>query len=135
MAPGGFLGGPPAGGGDTATLSQAIAYANAHGGGTIAVASQTGAASAIIGSGADVVGIGGFSGRESEVSTDWLADAVASGRVRRVVTDGSYGMGPPHRGIGASRLMAAVQQTCAPVSSVSGLYDCAGKAGALRAAG
>ena len=85
--------------------------------------------------GADVVGIGGFSGRESEVSTDWLADAVASGRVRRVVTDGSYGMGPPHRGIGASRLMAAVQQTCAPVSSVSGLYDCAGKAGALRAAG
>jgi hypothetical protein len=29
--------------------------------------------------------------------------------------------------------MAAVSETCTPVSGISGLYDCAGKAAALRA--
>jgi hypothetical protein len=31
--------------------------------------------------------------------------------------------------------MAAVQETCIPVSGVEGLYDCAGRADALSAAG
>jgi hypothetical protein len=31
--------------------------------------------------------------------------------------------------------MAAVQQTCTPVAGVDGLYDCAGRADALSAAG
>ena len=47
-----------------AALTEALAYVKAHGGGTIGVSSQQGAASAIIESGADVAGIGGFSGRE-----------------------------------------------------------------------
>jgi hypothetical protein len=52
-------------GGDTAQLTAAVKYARAHGGGTIAVSSQQGAAATIIESGTDVAGIGGFSGRES----------------------------------------------------------------------
>ena len=63
-APGGF-GGGGAFGGDSQALTQALAYVAAHGGGTIAVSSQTGASTAIITSGANVAGIGGFSGRES----------------------------------------------------------------------
>ena len=104
--PGGGMGGPPGGGfgggttaspggggggmfgGDTSTLTEAIAYANENGGGAIAVASQSGAAGSLITSGADVVAIGGFSGRESQVTTDWLADAVESGQIRYVLTTG-----------------------------------------------
>ena len=62
-AAGGF-GGP--GGGQA--LGGVLRYTANHGGGTIAVASQSGAASSIIDSGAPVAGIGGFSGRESSVS-------------------------------------------------------------------
>ena len=40
---------------------------------------------AIIASGADVAGLGGFSGRESEVSVSWLANAVGGGRIRWVI--------------------------------------------------
>ena len=58
----------------------------ANGGGTIAVSSQSGAAGQLIASGADVAAIGGFSGRESEVSVAWLADAVEQGRIRYVLT-------------------------------------------------
>jgi len=46
------------------------------------VSSQSGAAGTIIESGADVVALGGFSGRESEVTVAWLADAARSGKVR-----------------------------------------------------
>ena len=72
-------GGPGAAGGagpfgGNANLTQAVAYAKAHGGGTIAVSSQQGASSAVI-DGVNVVAIGGFSGRESQVSTAWLAHA------------------------------------------------------------
>jgi 4-amino-4-deoxy-L-arabinose transferase-like glycosyltransferase len=126
-------GGPGAGGpfgGDTAALSEALAYVKQHGGGTIAVSSQTGAAGELIASGANVAGIGGFSGRESQVSTAWLADAVASGRIRWVLVSGQGG--PDDGRIGASDVMAAVQQAGTPVSSVSGLYDLRGAADALR---
>ncbi|MEA2420093.1 MAG: hypothetical protein QOE60_2299, partial [Thermoleophilaceae bacterium] len=78
MAPGGGFGqgGPQAGGipqggpgggmfgGNTQSLRQALAYAKQHGGGTLAVSSQSGAAGQLISSGSDVAAIGGFSGRE-----------------------------------------------------------------------
>ena len=122
-------------GGDSRSLAQAVAYVKAHGGGTIAVSSQSGAAGQLISSGADVAAIGGFSGRESQVSVRWLADAVAQGRIRWVVTDGSGGGGMPRDGrIGASEVMAVVAKVGDPVSSVSGLYDLQGKAEALLAA-
>jgi 4-amino-4-deoxy-L-arabinose transferase-like glycosyltransferase len=150
--PGGGMGGPPTGatgqggagtqgggigaggggmfGGDSTTLTEAIAYAKANGGGAIAVASQSGAAGSLIASGADVVAIGGFSGRESQVTTAWLADAVESGKIRYVLTTGG---GLPNDGrTGADDVLAAVEAVGKPVSSVDGLYDLHGLADALR---
>jgi 4-amino-4-deoxy-L-arabinose transferase-like glycosyltransferase len=152
----GRLGGPPGGttgggapgggmgaggfGGDSAGLSQAVTYARQHGGGTIVVSSQSGASASIIQSGADVAGIGGFSGRESEVSVSWLADAVRSGRVRWVLTSGSSGFGGNDGRVGSSKAMAAVAQVGRKVTITSGsstttLYDLSGRADALAAAG
>jgi 4-amino-4-deoxy-L-arabinose transferase-like glycosyltransferase len=144
--PGGRAGGPGAGGpgggfgGDTAGLTQAVAYARQHGGGAIAVSSQSGAAASIIQSGANVAGIGGFSGRESQVSTTWLADAVRSGRVRWVLAGDSGGFGGNDGRVGSSQVMAAVAHVGRKVTITSGsstttLYDLSGRADALAAAG
>ena len=132
FAPGGMGGGGPFGGNAQAT-QQAVAYAKAHGGGTVAVSSQNGAASTLITTGANVVAIGGFSGRESQVSVAWLADAVRAGKIRFVLTDGGSGM-PNDSRVGSSQVMAVVAQVGRKVSSVSGLYDLRGKADALDAA-
>ena len=137
----GMIGGPPGGGRFGAggpfggsDLTSALSYVNSHGGGTVAVPSQTGASSAIIASGAKVAGIGGFSGRESDISAQWLAQAVKDGRVRWVVTS-SGGMGGPSDGrVGATRAMAAVQKACASVASANSLYDCSGASAAIAAA-
>ena len=135
-APGATAGGGPGQrmfGGDTSSLSAAVAYAAQHGGGTIAVASQSGAAGSLITSGADVAAIGGFSGRESEVSVSWLADAVGDGRIRWVVTSGGGPGGMRDGRTGSTTAMSAVEAACAPVSAVASLYDCAQSADALRA--
>lgn len=132
-APGAPSGGRSGGGmfGGNSNLTEALAYAKAHGGGTIGVSSQQGAAEAIIASGADVAGLGGFSGRESEVSVPWLARAVADGRIRYVLTGGG-GMGGDGR-VGSSALEAVVREV-GTETSVSGLYDLQGKASAIAAA-
>jgi hypothetical protein len=133
--------------GGNANLTQVLSYIRAHGGGTLAVSSQTGASSAVIQSGADVAGIGGFSGRESSVTVSWLAQAVESGQIRWVLTDGSGGAGFGHDSrTGSSAAMAAVANVCKAVpssalsssgttsSTTSGtLYDCQGSAAALLA--
>jgi hypothetical protein len=131
---GGFGGGGGGGmfGGNT-NLTEALSYAKAHGGGTIGVSSQQGAATAIIQSGARVAGLGGFSGRESEVTAQWLAQAVKDGRIRYVLTDGtSGGMGNDGR-VGSTTLMTIVARV-GTRTSVSGLYDLQGKAAAILAA-
>ena len=128
---GGFGGGMF--GGDTAALTEALAYVADNGGGTIAVSSQSGAASAALQSGADVAALGGFSGRESEVTVDWLAQRVADGTIRWVLTDGDGGGMPNDGRTGSSAVMAAVQETCTSVPGVDGLYDCSGAADALAA--
>jgi hypothetical protein len=87
----------------------------------------------VIRSGADVAGIGGFSGRESQVSIVWLANAIDQGKIRWVLTDGSGGGMFRDGRTGSADVMAAVEQTCTKVSSVSGLHDCAGHANDLRA--
>jgi 4-amino-4-deoxy-L-arabinose transferase-like glycosyltransferase len=137
-AGGGFGGGGGAGGGGlfgrtTQGLTEAVAYAEQHGGGTIAVDSQTGASGELISAGAPVAALGGFSGRESQVSIAWLADAVQSGQIRWVLTSGGGGL-PFDGRIGANDVMAAAQRVGTPVKAVSGLYDLQGKAAALRAA-
>jgi hypothetical protein len=122
-------------GGNSQALTQAVTYAQQHGGGTVAVSSQTGAAGQLIASGADVAGIGGFSGRESQVTVAWLANAIETGHIRWVLTDGGSGGMAQDGRVGSSAVMAAVAKVCTPVSSVPGLYDCSSSVAALRALG
>jgi 4-amino-4-deoxy-L-arabinose transferase-like glycosyltransferase len=151
---GGGFGGPGGGfGGDGASLTQILSYVDAHGGGTVAVSSQSSAASAIISSGADVAGIGGFSGRESDVSVSWLAQEVSAGKIRWVLDSeagattssgaagarGGFGGLPGDTRKGSKTAMSAVAEACKAVtlsrsSSGGTLYDCQGKAAALAAA-
>jgi hypothetical protein len=117
-------------------LTTALAYIRAHGGGTLGISSQSGAGTAVR-KGYDVAGIGGFSGRESQVTVSWLADAVRAGKIRWVLTgDGGPGSGPsadPRTGSRAA--MTAVASACRAVGTSAGaLYDCAGRADALAAA-
>ncbi len=131
---GGFPGARGGGGAFGTEVSSAVVrYGASHGGGTIAVWSQSGAAGAIIGQDAPVAGIGGFSGQESDPSLSWLAGEVSSGHIRWVDVAGA-GIGVSGRP-GATAAFDAVERACAPVASVSSLYDCAGRAAALRAAG
>jgi 4-amino-4-deoxy-L-arabinose transferase-like glycosyltransferase len=75
--PGGMFGG--------ADLTSILAYTEAHGGGTVAVGSQSEAATSIIESGAEVAGIGGFSGKESSVSASWLEGEIEAGHIRWIL--------------------------------------------------
>ncbi|HXW58587.1 MAG TPA: glycosyltransferase family 39 protein [Solirubrobacteraceae bacterium] len=147
-ARGGFGGGAgPMGGSLSSTI---LEYVKHHGGGTIAVASQSSAASAIISGDAKVAGIGGFSGRESDVSVSWLAQEVRAGKIRWVLDEANGGLaaGPPgETRTGSRTAMAAVAKTCRAVTlpartsttSASGggvgtggsLYDCRGYADQL----
>jgi hypothetical protein len=130
--------------GGSSDLTQVLTYTRSQGGGTVAVASQSGASQAIIESGADVAGIGGFSGRESEPSVAWFADQVRQGNISWVLTGGQMGGGFGGDGrAGSSAVMTAVANACTAVpasayggsdtESSSGLYDCRGKADALAA--
>jgi len=130
--PGAGTGAPPAAGGgragfggggmgNDAATTKALAYVKAHGGGTIAVSSQSSAATAIISSGAKVAGIGGFSGRESDVSTAWLAQEVRSGSIRWVLGEQSATRagGPALPGdtrAGSKAAMTAVAKACQKVT-------------------
>jgi hypothetical protein len=71
---------------------------------------------------------------------------VRAGKIRWVLADGTGGgFGRSDGRTGATTAMAAVAQTCTPVSgggssstttgTASGLYDCLGKADALARAG
>jgi 4-amino-4-deoxy-L-arabinose transferase-like glycosyltransferase len=114
------------------SVSQAdLAYVKAHGGGTLAIASQTGAASAIIGDDANVAGIGGFSGAESDPSIAWFASEVASGHIRFVIDGSSPNLGNRP---GASAALNAAARVCTPGTAADNttIYDCKGKAAALR---
>jgi 4-amino-4-deoxy-L-arabinose transferase-like glycosyltransferase len=131
------FGGPPGGGESLST--DVLNYVKQHGGGTIAVSSQSSAASAIISDGADVAGIGGFSGRESDVSISWLAAEVSSGHIRWVLA-GQSGVGvgagagrlPGDTRTGSSVAIAAAEKVCRKVTvSTSTLYDCQGRAAQL----
>jgi 4-amino-4-deoxy-L-arabinose transferase-like glycosyltransferase len=84
-------------------LSSILDYTEAHGGGTIAVDSQSGASASIIEGGAEVAGIGGFSGKESSVSAEWLEERIADGDIRWIYTSGLGGAmgGEPSGAAGA----------------------------------
>jgi hypothetical protein len=127
-------GGPGMFGANNSAVTAAVAYAKAHGGGAVAVSSQQGASGSIISAGANVVAIGGFSGRESQVSLTWFAQEVAAGKIRWVVADSTGGGLPNDTRTGAKDVMAAVAQTCKKVTTSAGtIYDCQGYASALAA--
>jgi len=129
---GGGFGGVFGGGGVSPAV---LSYISAHGGGTVAIAGQTDAAGSIIASGAKVAGIGGFTGQESDPSIRWLAGEVAAGRIRWVLVGGIVRTGTGVRA-GATVALNAAAQACRPVTGVSAsLYDCAGRAAALRELG
>ncbi len=139
--------------GSNSSLTSVLSYISKHGGGTLAVSSQSTAASAIIHGDANVAGIGGFSGRESDPSVSWLAQEVREGKIRWVLDEASGGAAGGFGGPGGTRetrvgskpAMAAVAKACAKVtlsttgssgsstaSAAAGtLYDCQGRAGAL----
>jgi 4-amino-4-deoxy-L-arabinose transferase-like glycosyltransferase len=151
---GGGTGGPGRPGGpfgDAHAISRVLAYVRTHGGGTIAVSSQSSAAAAIVEKHANVAGIGGFSGRESQVSTSWLAQKVRAAGIRWVLVEavaGRQGV-PGDTRAGARAAMRAVASACRSVtvpgagssstsartSSTGTLYDCRGRAAALAGAG
>ena len=120
-------------GGDTSSVTAALTYIKANGGGTLAISSQSGAASSIIASGADVAALGGFSGSETTVSIDWLADMVAQGKIRWIVVSSSGNTGMSDGRAGSTAAMNAAAKVGKAVSSVDGLYDLQGTADALRA--
>jgi 4-amino-4-deoxy-L-arabinose transferase-like glycosyltransferase len=137
---GGFSGGPGGGfGGDTEGLNQAIAYAKAHGGGTIGVESQSTAATAIVDSNGNVAGLGGFSGRESSVSVKWLAAEVKAGKISWLLAEGSGSGGPTLPGdtrTGSQSAIGIAEKVATKVTLSSGatLYHLTGKAAAILAA-
>jgi hypothetical protein len=128
-------------GGDSAALNAAIAYAKAHGGGTVGVASQSSAAAAIVSSDANVAGLGGFSGRESSVTAAWVAMEVRQGHLRWVIVNGNQSFRVPgDTRTGSQTAMNAVARGCKAVTvrTSSGtsltMYDCQGHSAAILAA-
>jgi 4-amino-4-deoxy-L-arabinose transferase-like glycosyltransferase len=145
FGPGGFGGGAgaPGGafGGDSTSLNAAVSYAKSHGGGAIGVESQGTAAAAILASDANVAGLGGFSGRESTVSAQWLAMEVRDGRLRWLVDEGSGGFGGfgGDSRQGSRAAMAIAEQVGKKVTVTANgttitMYDLQGKASAILAA-
>jgi 4-amino-4-deoxy-L-arabinose transferase-like glycosyltransferase len=138
--PGGGGFGGAGGFGDSGDLTAAIAYARSHGGGTIGVESQSSAAQAILASDANVAGLGGFSGRESSVTPQWLAMEVKAGRLRWIVAQSGGGFAGPSDGRqGSAAAFAVVEKACSADNITSGsgtatLYDCQGRASAILAA-
>jgi predicted TIM-barrel fold metal-dependent hydrolase len=76
----------------------------------------------------NVAALGGFSGRESEVSVAWLKQAVRDGRVRWVLVDSSSSGMPNDGRVGARSIMATAAQVGKKVLTTNGatLYDLSG---------
>jgi hypothetical protein len=129
-------GGPGGGmfGGDTAEVSSALTYIKANGGGTLVISSQSGAASSIIASGAGIAALGGFSGSETTVTVEWLADMVEQGKIRWIIVSSASNAGMRDGRAGSSEAMSVAAEVGTAVSSVDGLYDLQGTADAIRAA-
>ncbi len=138
-AQGGFggPGGPGGFGGDSADLTAAARYARAHGGGTVGVESQSSAAQAILTSDANVAGLGGFSGRESSVTPQWLAMEVRTDRLRWILAQsGQRFAGPSDGRQGSAAAFRVVERACRADTMNTGsgtatLYDCQGRASAI----
>ena len=126
---GGFGGG--FGGADSTQIQQALAYAKAHDPGTrwaLIVSSEQAAAPAVI-KGESVAAMGGFTGRETVLTSSYLSRLVRTGEARYFLLGGG-GFGPFG---GNNEAVSTITSTCTQVPSISSLYDCAGKAAAIAA--
>ena len=144
LSAGGFGGagdGPGGGvfGGSGSELTSALAYVEAHGAAKrfpLIVTSEQEAASYVI-AGDRIASMGGFTGRETVLKNAYLSSLVRKGEARYFLLGGQGGFGP---GAGASSNAAVttIASICTRVSAASTgatLYDCAGKADAIAAAG
>jgi 4-amino-4-deoxy-L-arabinose transferase-like glycosyltransferase len=127
---GGFPGGPPGGGtfgggggaGSGSTdLNAAAAGAQAHGGGTVAVESQSTAAQAILAGHTNVAGIGGFSGLESSVTAKWITQEVKEGRLKYILGGSSDESTAPSDGRSGSAVAIAAAEHAAKKLTIK--YD------------
>ncbi len=138
--PGGFPRGAPGGfgGGDSTEITAALAYAKAHEPGrrwALIVSSEQAAAPFVI-KGESVAAMGGFTGRETVLTPSYLSSLVRSGEARYFLLGGGFGFGPGGSNNDAVTLVTSVCRQVAFGGSTTGtLYDCAGKASALAAAG
>jgi len=139
---GGFGGGGAGGfGANAGELEAAAAYARSHGGGTVAVESQSTAAEAILAGDTNVAGIGGFSGRESSVSAAWIAQEVKEGRLTYLLGSGTQTGGglPGDTRTGSASAITTAESVATKVTfTYDGqkvtMYDLQGKAAAILAA-
>jgi hypothetical protein len=114
-----------------------VAYAKAHGGGTIGVSSQSTAAALILSENGNIAGLGGFSGRESSVTSAWLAQEVRNGHLRWIVADQSGGPRlPADTRTGSQTAITIAEKACRAVTvqgTSTKMYDCQGRAAAILA--
>jgi 4-amino-4-deoxy-L-arabinose transferase-like glycosyltransferase len=128
--PGGFGGGGSSG----SSIQTALRYVEAHGATTrfpLIVTSEQEAAPYVI-AGEPIASMGGFTGRETVLTHPFLAQLVRNGEARYFLLGGGFSGGP---GGGSNAAVETIESTCTSVAAVSGLYDCAGKADAILAAG
>jgi 4-amino-4-deoxy-L-arabinose transferase-like glycosyltransferase len=137
--PGAFRGGG-FGSTDSTSIQQALAYAKAHDPGsrwTLIVSSEQAAAPFVI-KGESVAAMGGFTGRETVLTSSYLSSLVRSGQARYfLLGSGGAGFGPVG---GNNQAVSTITSVCTKVSyggssttSTSSLYDCAGKAAEIAA--
>ncbi len=125
----------PGGSGTSSSVDTALSYVEAHGATSrfaLIVSSEQEAAPYVI-AGEPVASMGGFTGRETVLTNAYLSKLVRSGEARYfLLGSGGFGGGP---GGGNNAAASVIESTCTSVSAVSGLYDCAGSADAIAAAG
>jgi 4-amino-4-deoxy-L-arabinose transferase-like glycosyltransferase len=129
--------GPPGGGGGfgggTADVDAALRYVESHGAATrfpLIVSSEQEAAPYVI-AGKPVSSMGGFTGRETVLTTAYLAALLEKGEARYFLLGGQGGIGP---GGAANAAATTIESACTAVpssawggsGSAATLYDCAG---------
>jgi hypothetical protein len=138
-------GGSFGGGSTTALIKEAMSFAAAQGSGTrflLIVGDEQSAAPVIIETGEAVASMGGFTGRETVLTPEFLSNLVGSGEARYFLLSPSGGLGlgfMRSRNAAAATIAAACDAVPAlewsgSVAASLSLYDCAGKGAELGAA-
>jgi 4-amino-4-deoxy-L-arabinose transferase-like glycosyltransferase len=139
-SPGAAAGAGPAGAAGSTGIADALAYVKTHGASSrfgLIVQNEQEAASSVI-AGEPVASMGGFTGRETVLTSTYLARLVRSGEARYFLLGETGFRGGP--GGTSNAAVATITSACTVVASASWaesssaggtLYDCAGKADAI----